>query len=72
MIIDADKCTCCMKCVKQCPEGAIIGWELKQPPVIDVSRCNGCNVCRTVCDFQAIDVSIYITEAGPRYSDKLL
>ncbi|MBU1054344.1 MAG: 4Fe-4S binding protein [Proteobacteria bacterium] len=51
-----------MLCVKQCPEGAIIGCEVKQPPVIDISRCSGCNACRSVCEFQAITVVVYITK----------
>lgn len=51
--IDAQACTGCAVCAKQCPENAITG-EPKKVHVLDVVRCNKCGVCYEVCKFNAI------------------
>lgn len=53
--IDAEKCTGCGLCLKQCPEGAIVG-ELKKLHSIDQSKCSRCGICYTLCKFEAIRV----------------
>ncbi|MFC1699735.1 NADH-ubiquinone oxidoreductase-F iron-sulfur binding region domain-containing protein [Candidatus Omnitrophota bacterium] len=53
--IDADKCTGCTVCSKQCPQGAISG-EQKKPHKIDQARCIKCGVCAEVCKFGAVKV----------------
>ncbi|KPJ60714.1 MAG: NADH dehydrogenase [Latescibacteria bacterium DG_63] len=51
-----DDCTGCMVCVKACPEGAITG-EKKKLHVIDQEKCIKCGACRSVCKFDAVDVT---------------
>jgi len=53
--IDEEKCNGCGLCLKQCPEGAVIG-ELKKPHTIDQSKCSKCGICYTSCKFEAITV----------------
>jgi len=52
-IIDADKCTGCSICAKNCPVEAITG-TLKHPFVIDTEACVQCGKCLTSCSFDAI------------------
>ena len=54
--IDAEKCTGCGLCKKNCPKDAIIG-ELKQPHSIDQDNCIKCGICREVCKFGSIIVN---------------
>ena len=54
-IIDVDKCTGCMACIKKCPTTAIIGTR-KEPHFIVEAKCIGCGTCETVCKFDAISV----------------
>ncbi len=50
-----DKCTGCMRCVHECPMGAIEG-ERKEPHRIDDLRCITCGICYDVCPFDAIKI----------------
>lgn len=51
--IDAEKCTGCMLCAKNCPQQCIAG-EKKKPHVIDESKCIKCGICYDVCKFDAV------------------
>ena len=51
--IEADKCKGCTKCARNCPVGAISG-AVKQPHVIDQSKCIKCGACMSSCNFKAI------------------
>jgi NADH-quinone oxidoreductase subunit F len=51
-----ESCTGCRACVKACPEDAITG-EKKQRHTIDAGKCIKCGACRSVCKFDAVDVT---------------
>ncbi|MBN1163046.1 MAG: NADH-quinone oxidoreductase subunit NuoF [Candidatus Krumholzibacteriota bacterium] len=51
--IDAQKCTGCTLCAKNCPVDAISG-EAKKVHVIDNSLCVKCGKCVTSCNFDAV------------------
>ena len=51
--IDPDKCRGCTMCARNCPTKAITG-TVKQPHVIDQSKCVKCGTCMTVCKFGAV------------------
>jgi len=53
MSIDPAKCTGCMVCLRNCPAGAISGAKQK-PHVLDRTKCIKCNICYTVCKFDAV------------------
>jgi NADH-quinone oxidoreductase subunit F len=53
--IDAEKCTGCGLCLKQCPVQAVSG-EKKKPHVLDPDRCTKCGTCYEACKFQAIRI----------------
>ncbi len=53
--VDEDKCTGCLLCSKNCPEGAITG-EKKEAQSIDQSKCIKCGVCLELCKFDAITI----------------
>ncbi len=48
--IDAEKCKGCSKCQRVCPANAISG-QLKEPYIIDQSKCIKCKVCIESCSF---------------------
>ncbi len=54
--IDADKCTGCMTCARQCPQKAITG-EKKKPHVINQDLCIRCGICMESCKFGAVSVA---------------
>ncbi|NVM55086.1 MAG: NADH-quinone oxidoreductase subunit NuoF [Candidatus Helarchaeota archaeon] len=53
-VIDAEKCTGCGLCKKNCPQEAITG-ELKQPHVINQLKCIKCGICYDICKFESIN-----------------
>jgi heterodisulfide reductase subunit A-like polyferredoxin len=50
-----DACTGCLLCVKPCPVAAISG-EKKSVHVIDQALCTRCGICRSVCQYDAVQV----------------
>jgi NADH-quinone oxidoreductase subunit F len=54
--IDAEKCTGCLVCARECPQGAISG-EKKKPHIINQEKCIKCGLCRDSCKFEAIIVA---------------
>lgn len=54
--IDAEKCTGCTVCMKNCPFDAISG-KAKESHEIDQSKCTKCGVCLQGCKFKAVIVT---------------
>lgn len=54
--VDAEKCTGCLVCLKNCPSGAITG-ERKVAHVINQATCTKCGVCYSKCKFSSIILS---------------
>lgn len=50
--VAADKCVFCQKCIKWCPEDAIVEQENKA--FIVSEKCIGCGECLAVCRFDAV------------------
>lgn len=53
--IDADACTGCTLCAKNCPTNAITG-ERKKAHIIEQTKCIKCGNCESVCNFNAVKV----------------
>jgi len=53
--IDEEKCTGCMRCLKKCPQQAIVG-ERKKPHRIVQEKCIKCGICYETCKFGAVEV----------------
>jgi len=53
--IDPAKCKGCTMCARKCPVQAISG-TVKQPHVIDQTKCIKCGQCHMVCKFGAVAV----------------
>ncbi len=51
--IDAEQCTGCTLCARNCPAGAIFG-EKKEVHFIDQDKCVKCRVCYEKCKFKAV------------------
>jgi NADH:ubiquinone oxidoreductase subunit F (NADH-binding)/NAD-dependent dihydropyrimidine dehydrogenase PreA subunit len=54
--IDAEQCTGCTKCARNCPSEAIMG-AVKSPHYIIQDKCIGCGQCLQVCSFHAVHVA---------------
>ena len=46
--IQPEKCQACLRCLKNCPSGAIVGGK-NQIHVIDQEKCIKCGICFDVC-----------------------
>jgi uncharacterized Fe-S center protein len=55
--VNAEKCTCCKRCITWCPTHAISIDELAQAAYIDPDVCYGCGECVAACTSDAIAIS---------------
>lgn len=53
--IDAERCTGCMLCARNCPQKCISG-EKKKPHQIETEKCIRCGICLDSCKFEAVQV----------------
>ncbi|MFQ5855017.1 MAG: 4Fe-4S binding protein, partial [Anaerolineae bacterium] len=54
-IVDREKCTSCLTCLRECPYGAI-SVDGEGIAVIDPARCQGCGICAADCPAKAIQL----------------
>jgi NADH-quinone oxidoreductase subunit F len=52
-LIDAEKCTGCMVCLRNCPVKAVSGKK-KEVHTIDPGKCTKCGICYEMCKFEAV------------------
>jgi Pyruvate/2-oxoacid:ferredoxin oxidoreductase delta subunit len=50
-----EKCPGCTLCLLTCPEKAITG-EKGKLHIIDTVKCIKCGVCKSICQYEAVDV----------------
>ncbi len=55
-MVDPEKCTGCLVCLKNCPSNAIMG-ERKKVHFIHQEKCTKCGVCYSKCKFESILLS---------------
>jgi len=53
--IDEEKCTGCMRCLKECPQQAIVGERKKSHRILQ-EKCIKCGICYEACRFDAVKV----------------
>jgi len=60
-VVDAAKCTGCLKCYLYCPDGAIfkthaanVAHGPQAAVAVDLDFCKGCGICARICGFDAI------------------
>ena len=54
-VLDAQKCTGCLQCYMQCPDGTIYKTANADACLaIDYDFCKGCGICAAACSFDAI------------------
>jgi pyruvate ferredoxin oxidoreductase delta subunit len=52
-----DKCKHCMYCWICCPDSAVVVKD-KKVVAIDYDYCKGCGICKDVCPFEAVEMTI--------------
>jgi NADH-quinone oxidoreductase subunit F len=53
--IDEEKCTGCMRCLKDCPQQAVVGERKKSHRILQ-EKCIKCGICYEACRFDAVKV----------------
>jgi NADH-quinone oxidoreductase subunit F len=53
--IDEEKCTGCMRCLKECPQQAVVGERKKSHRILQ-EKCIKCGICYEACRFDAVKV----------------
>lgn len=63
-VIDNEKCTGCLKCYMDCPDGCIYKVESDEKAVaVDLDFCKGCAMCKNACKFDVIEM---VAERGDK------